>query len=63
MTWIKSIFSADGEISSKRVFGGLGFVAMLVKIVMDGDMNTIIWALAISAAMLGLEAVMNALKR
>jgi hypothetical protein len=63
MNWIRSIFSDDGAISSKRVFGGIGFAAMLVKVIRDGDQNTVLLTLGICAAMLGLETIMKAFKR
>jgi len=54
--FIKGMFSSGSDVSSKRVFGGLGFVTGLAFVgVFDHTMiNTVIY---VSAALLGLGII------
>lgn len=56
MNWFKSIFSSDGSISSKRVFGAIGFIWACVLITVQ-KIPLVDTLLFISAALLGLETL------
>jgi hypothetical protein len=51
------IFSSHGKISSKRVFGGIGFIWCMILISMGMYDATVLTALGISASMIGLETI------
>ena len=66
MMWSKflQIFQdASGEMSSKRVFGGLGFLASLVMCFTGVGIEVIAVVIGTSAAMLGLDSVTDIWKR
>ena len=54
---------ASGEMSSKRVFGGIGFVTGLVMCFFKVDVAVISLVLGTSAAMLGLDSVTDIWKQ
>jgi TfoX/Sxy family transcriptional regulator of competence genes len=51
------IFSSHGKISSKRVFGGIGFIWSMILISLGMYDATVLTALGISASMIGLETI------
>lgn len=62
------MFSSDKSVSSKRFFGAIGFISALILIyvvtiriveITDNKTHLIVMLLFVSAAMLGLEAIMN----
>jgi len=57
------IFSSHGKISSKRVFGGIGFIWCMILISMGMYDTTILTALGISASMIGLETIATFFKK
>jgi hypothetical protein len=66
MTWNKfiEIFqTSEGRLSSKRVFGGIGFLASLVMCFTGVGIEVIAVVIGTSAAMLGLDSVTNIWKR
>lgn len=66
MTWNKflQIFQdASGQLSSKRVFGGIGFLASLVMCFAGVGIEVIAVVIGTSAAMLGLDSVTDIWKR
>ena len=54
---------ASGQLSSKRVFGGIGFLASLVMCFTGVDIEVIAIVIGTSAAMLGLDSVTDIWKR
>jgi len=60
MTWNKfiEIFqTSEGRLSSKRVFGGIGFLTSLVMCFTGVGVEIIALIVGTSAAMLGLDSV------
>ena len=53
MNFLKNIFNSQSEVSSKRLFGGIGFISSIVFIGVF-DHNLISTLLYVSAALLGL---------
>ena len=52
-----------GKLSSKRVFGGIGFIAALIFIAFKIDTQGTLLLLIVSAAMLGLDAALDIFKK
>lgn len=66
MTWNKfiEIFqTSEGRLSSKRVFGGIGFLTSLVMCFTGVGVEIIALIVGTSAAMLGLDSVTNIWKK
>lgn len=66
MTWNKfiEIFQTpEGRLSSKRVFGGMGFLTSLVMCFTGVGVEIIALIVGTSAAMLGLDSVTNIWKK
>lgn len=66
MTWNKfiEIFqTSEGRLSSKRVFGGMGFLTSLVMCFTGVGVEIIALIVGTSAAMLGLDSVTNIWKK
>jgi len=66
MTWNKfiEIFqTSEGRLSSKRVFGGIGFLTSLVMCFTGVGVEIIALIVGTSAAMLGLDSVTSIWKR
>lgn len=66
MTWNKfiEIFqTSEGRLSSKRVFGGIGFLTSLVMCFTGVGIETIALIVGTSAAMLGLDSVTDIWKK
>ena len=61
--WIQIFQDATGSMSSKRVFGGLGFIASLVMCFLGTPIDIIMVVIGTSAAMLGLDSVTDIWKR
>lgn len=60
--FIKDMFSSDNPTSSKRVFGAIGFIAAIVKIV--GWQPELTETLLFTAAtLIGLEAITKIFKK
>jgi hypothetical protein len=59
--FIKNMFSSDSEVSSKRVFGAIGFISSIVFIaIWKRDLIEVL--LITSASMIGLETITNIFK-
>jgi len=58
----KSIFSSDGTISSKRVFGGVGFIIYIIMFCIDPSGKVDTTLLFVSSSLLGLETMVNGFK-
>ncbi len=66
MTWNKfiEIFqTSEGRLSSKRVFGGIGFLTSLVMCFTGVGVEIIALIVGTSAAMLGLDSVTDIWKK
>jgi hypothetical protein len=66
MTWNKfiEIFQTpEGRLSSKRVFGGIGFLTSLIMCFTGVGIETIALIVGTSAAMLGLDSVTGIWKK
>ena len=66
MTWNKfiEIFqTSEGRLSSKRVFGGIGFLTSLIMCFTGVGIETIALIVGTSAAMLGLDSVTDIWKK
>ena len=61
--WIQIFQDSAGFISSKRVFGGLGFIASLIMCFTGTSVDIIMVVIGTSAAMLGLDSVTDIWKR
>ena len=61
--WIQIFQDASGQMSSKRVFGGLGFIASLVMCFLGTPIDIVMVVIGTSAAMLGLDSVTDIWKR
>ena len=61
--WIQIFQDSSGQMSSKRVFGGLGFVASLIMCFVGTPIDVIMGIIGTSAAMLGLDSVTDIWKR
>ena len=61
--WIQIFQDASGQLSSKRVFGGLGFITSLVMCFTGISIEIIAVVIGTSAAMLGLDSVTDIWKR
>lgn len=67
--WLNSLFSSkSGSVSSKRFFGGLGFIVCIalaiVAVVLDKDIPTFDSELLyVCAALLGVDSVMRAIRK
>lgn len=60
MNWFKEIFvDYSGEVSSKRVFGGIGFLVSLVLCFTGVSIEILATVLGTSATMLGLDSVVD----
>lgn len=53
----------NGKLSSKRIFGALGFLAAMVAICLEVDSESIRFLLITSAALLGLGVAENMFKQ
>ena len=62
-TWLLKLFSSDVSVSSKRVFGAIGFIAMLIKVAVMKDTSLVTEMIIVSASLLGLETIANALRK
>lgn len=63
LSWLSKLFSSSASVSSKRVFGAIGFCVMLVKVFMMNNPDVVIWTMGFCVSMLGLETVMAAFGR
>ena len=61
--FIQIFQDASGQLSSKRVFGGLGFIASLIMCFTGTSVDIIMVVIGTSAAMLGLDSVTDIWKR
>lgn len=64
MNWFKEIFvDSSGAVSSKRVFGGIGFLVSLILCFTNVSIEILATVLGTSAAMLGLDSVTDIWKK
>ena len=62
--WLKEIHSdAKGRASSKRFYGGIGFISALVLAINGISVDIIISILGISATMLGADSIADIWKK
>lgn len=62
ISFIKSMYSSDSGVSSKRVHGSIGYLIAIVYIgIFAHDLIGLL--LATSAALLGLETIVNIFKK
>ena len=61
--FIQIFQDSSGQLSSKRVFGGIGFLTSLVMCFTGTSIEIIGLIIGTSAAMLGLDAVTDIWKR
>ena len=61
--WVQIFQDATGQMSSKRVFGGFGFICGLAMCFVNVPIETIALVIGTSAAMLGLDSVTDIWKR
>ena len=54
--FFKDMFSSDNGVSSKRVFGGIGFICSIIYIAL-WSRDLIDFLLITSASMIGLETI------
>jgi hypothetical protein len=59
---LKSIFSSDQSLSSKRVFGAIGFIASVI-IIWTKQPEFVDFLLTVSASLLGLETITKICKK
>lgn len=60
--FINNLFSGPGvNVSSKRVFGGIGFICAIILVFMNPELTSTL--LYVSASLLGLEAVTGMFKK
>jgi hypothetical protein len=59
---LKSIFSSDQSLSSKRVFGAIGFIASVI-IIWTIKPEFVDYLLTVSASLLGLETITRIFKK
>ncbi len=62
-TWLNNLFSSSTSVSSKRVFGAIGFIAMIIKVFKMNDSVLVSWTITLCVAMLGLETVVGVFKK
>ena len=54
---LTQIFSSDQALSSKRIFGGIGYISAIVMIWTKVQSDNVPYLLYVSASLLGLETI------
>ena len=61
--FLKSLLSADGVISSKRVAGVIGYTCFIVAVMAGIDTDALTWLGSLSASLLGLGVLEGMFKK
>ena len=60
---LKQIFSSDQALSSKRIFGGIGFICSIIMIWTKVANENVPYLLYVSVSLIGLESVTQIFKK
>ena len=60
---LAQIFSSDQALSSKRLFGGVGFICAIIMIWTNIASDNVPYLLYVSASLLGLDSITQIFKK